>query len=304
MLRLNHFLYVIEVVKMGSINKAAEQLYVSQPHLSTSLKELEALLQVKLFKRSQKGVQLTEEGEQFLEYALQIKELIEKAQQISGERSDDRAMRIAGFHSYALLDLFYAFKQQMDEQHKTVTYLEVPNQQVTDVLLREEADLGILYLDSIGYEHYLQYFNMNQLHFEPFYREKPYAIVSRLHPLYALDSISMEMLADSTLLLETYKLDDKKFDNPLKTSFKEVKVESMAFNNSRSLMYYLTKSNHHFSLGQLKLNRTNPFVQSGELKYVYIEDCPFELITGCLIKAECPQGEVEKQFIEAVKQLT
>ena len=64
--------YIITIAETKSMNKAAEQLYVSQPSLTNGVKELEKELGITLFYRSGKGVTLTNDGVEFLLYAKQI----------------------------------------------------------------------------------------------------------------------------------------------------------------------------------------------------------------------------------------
>ena len=64
--------YVIKIVECGSMNKAAEQLYVAQPSLTGAIKELEKELGFSLFNRSGKGVSLTPDGVEFLMYAKEV----------------------------------------------------------------------------------------------------------------------------------------------------------------------------------------------------------------------------------------
>ena len=58
--------YVITISETGSFNKAADKLYVSQPSLTSAVKELEKEIGVILFNRSGRGVTLTEEEAQTL----------------------------------------------------------------------------------------------------------------------------------------------------------------------------------------------------------------------------------------------
>ena len=71
-MNLLYFKYAVEVAASGSINKAAEKLYMDQPNLSRCIKELEASLGVNIFARSPKGMRVTPEGEEFLKYAESI----------------------------------------------------------------------------------------------------------------------------------------------------------------------------------------------------------------------------------------
>ena len=60
-----HLKYVAEVAKTGSITQAAENLFMAQPNLSKAIKELEETLGISIFRRTSKGVVLTEKGEEF-----------------------------------------------------------------------------------------------------------------------------------------------------------------------------------------------------------------------------------------------
>ena len=67
-----HMKYAVEVARLGSLNKAAETLLIAQPNISRSIKELEADLGISIFTRSAKGMELTPEGEEFIDYAKSI----------------------------------------------------------------------------------------------------------------------------------------------------------------------------------------------------------------------------------------
>ena len=67
-MNLLHLKYAIEVEKTSSITKAAENLYMGQPNLSKSIKELEDTLGIELFKRTSRGVVPTDKGQEFHKY--------------------------------------------------------------------------------------------------------------------------------------------------------------------------------------------------------------------------------------------
>ena len=64
--------YIIGVSETGSINKAAEILYVSQPSLTAAIKDVENEFNITIFNRSSKGITLTSEGKEFIQYGRQI----------------------------------------------------------------------------------------------------------------------------------------------------------------------------------------------------------------------------------------
>ena len=64
--------YIVKIVECGSMNEASHALYVSQPALSSSVKELENELGIEIFTRSSQGIALTVDGAEFLTYARQV----------------------------------------------------------------------------------------------------------------------------------------------------------------------------------------------------------------------------------------
>ena len=81
--------YTIAIAKAGSMNEAAKSLYISQPSLSTAIRELEAETGVEIFRRTNRGIAVTPAGEEFLGYARQVVEQYElmEAKYISKEQS-------------------------------------------------------------------------------------------------------------------------------------------------------------------------------------------------------------------------
>ena len=71
-MQLSQLMYFVTVAEQGSINKAAEKLFVTQPNLSKAIGNLESELKVRIFDRTNKGVILTEDGKKLYEYARTI----------------------------------------------------------------------------------------------------------------------------------------------------------------------------------------------------------------------------------------
>ena len=73
-MRLYQLEYFLKIVECGSITKAAQELYLSQPSLTKAIAGLESEYNIKLFSRTAKGISLTTDGLEFLEYARNIVE--------------------------------------------------------------------------------------------------------------------------------------------------------------------------------------------------------------------------------------
>ena len=77
--------YVVEISKCGSINKAAHKLFLSQSGISTAVRELEEELGIRFFVRSNRGVEFTPEGKEFLGYAVSLLEQKQRIERLYGE---------------------------------------------------------------------------------------------------------------------------------------------------------------------------------------------------------------------------
>ena len=75
-----HLKYAVEIAKTKSISRAAENLYMGQPNLSRAIKELEDNLNITIFNRNSKGITITPEGEEFLQYARRIISQVEEVE--------------------------------------------------------------------------------------------------------------------------------------------------------------------------------------------------------------------------------
>lgn len=62
---LQQLRYVTMVAKTGTITEAANKLYISQPSLTSAIHELENEMNIVIFRRTNKGVSVTKEGEDF-----------------------------------------------------------------------------------------------------------------------------------------------------------------------------------------------------------------------------------------------
>ena len=89
---LQQLRYVIEIVNCGSMNAAAEKLFVTQPSLSNAVKELEKELGIEIFLRSSRGISLSAEGAEFLGYARQVVEQAELLEQRYTDKKPSRRL--------------------------------------------------------------------------------------------------------------------------------------------------------------------------------------------------------------------
>ena len=138
--------YVEVVARVGSFSQAAKELYMTQPNLSCSIKDLENELGVQLFTRSNTGARLTEDGHDFLKYAKRIigeLDLLQQRYHDEFKKSFTVASHHYDFLSIPLAKVAQEFKQDYQEFQTN----ETTTKKVLDSVASFEADLGIIYLD-------------------------------------------------------------------------------------------------------------------------------------------------------------
>lgn len=111
--------YAVEVASCGSINKAAESLYMDQSNLSRCIKDLEASLGVNLFERSSRGIKVTPRGEEFLKYAKSILKQVDTVENMfRGNLSENKKFSVSVPRASYISDAFSSFIGKLPDEDK------------------------------------------------------------------------------------------------------------------------------------------------------------------------------------------
>ena len=140
-----HMKYAVEVAKVGSLNKAAESLYVALPNISRSIKELEADLGISVFDRTAKGMVLTPEGEEFISYAKDILKQIDQVENMykSGQAKKQK-FSISVPRACYISDAFAEFSKMLSKDACEIFYKETNSQRTINNILNHDYKLGII----------------------------------------------------------------------------------------------------------------------------------------------------------------
>lgn len=141
-----HLKYATEIEKTGSINKAAENLYIGQPNLSRAIKDLEASLGISVFKRSSKGMVPTAEGKEFLNYAKKILAQIDEVEEIyrSGRKLKQKFSVSVPRASY-VTEAFAQFSNKIDKNIPIeMFYMETNAMSTIKNVTDSDYNLGVI----------------------------------------------------------------------------------------------------------------------------------------------------------------
>ena len=140
-----HMKYAVEVAKVGSLNKASETLLVATPNISRSIKELEGDLGIVIFDRTVKGMELTPEGEEFINYAKGILSQIDEVENLYKKgTSKKQKFSISVPRACYISEAFSEFSKSLSDEPAEIFYKETNSQRTINNILNHGYKLGII----------------------------------------------------------------------------------------------------------------------------------------------------------------
>ena len=194
---LQQLKYVITISEIGSLNKAAEVLYVSQPSLSEALHDLERSLGITIFHRSGRGVTPTNDGAEFIAYARQLYNQYEELMERYGEASTlKKKFNVSTQHYSFAVKAFVEMVKHFNTAEYDFAIRETKTLEVIEDVSCLRSEIGILYLSSFNQKAIMKLLKANDLVFNRLIDCSVYVYLWKGHPLAKCNSIRMEQLND------------------------------------------------------------------------------------------------------------
>ena len=199
-MNLMHLKYAVEIAKTGSLNKAADNLYVGQPNLSRAIKELESSLGITIFERSAKGMVLTPDGKTFLGYASKVLSQVEEIESIYKQSAAlKQSFSISVPRASYISDAFVRFSKTLDPALPLeLVYNETNAMTAVQNILEADYKLGIIRYAKSYDRYFKEMLDQKGLLYELIVEFNYVLIMSRKHPLAENESISCSNLKDYT----------------------------------------------------------------------------------------------------------
>lgn len=177
--------YVLEIARCGSISKAAQNLFVAQPYLSSLLKELEEQLRITIFIRNTKGVGLTDEGKEFIGY---VKPLLEQREKILEMYSNQKFSPTLHFsvslqHFPFVVKSFVEFFDSKKPEKYELHVREVGMYRVINDVFDKKSDIGIIYISDMTEKFIKKVLSSKRLEFHEIARITPCIFFHKNHPM-------------------------------------------------------------------------------------------------------------------------
>lgn len=199
-MNLQHLKYMIEVERVGSITKAAANLFMGQPNLSKAIKEVENEIGITVFERSAKGVFPTDKGAVFLEYAKNIIIQMEKIESLykPGAAGVIRFSVSVPRASY-ITKAFTEFVRSLGQDSSiSLDFRETSSLDAISHVCDGSSSLAVIRYDLSDEEYFRSMIEEKNLRSEPLLRFDYRILLSAADPLASLDDIPAEALSGYT----------------------------------------------------------------------------------------------------------
>ncbi len=196
-MNVNQLKYVLTIAASSSMREAATKLYVSQPALSASIHDLEEELGIMIFERSNKGIVLTQEGQEFLIYAKKVVgqyEILEERYLVH-DKEKERFSVSTQHYNFAIRS-FANVIRRFDPMKYVFSIHETKTREVLEQVRDLKSEVGVVSYSGNNENVLRKLLKEYQLEFVPLMKRDTYIYVWKEHPFSARREISLEELKD------------------------------------------------------------------------------------------------------------
>lgn len=194
---LQQLKYAVCIAEHKSMNKAAGELFITQPSLSSTIHDLEEEIGFELFHRTNRGVIITAEGEEFLAYARQMVEQYQLLEErFVYSKQYKKKFSVSMQHYTFAVEAFMGLAKEfgMDDYefavHETKTYEVIEN------VKNQKSEIGIIYFNEFNEKGLNKILRDFDLEFVDLFTCGIYVYLSKKHPLAKKKRITFEELKE------------------------------------------------------------------------------------------------------------
>ncbi|MDR1795059.1 MAG: LysR family transcriptional regulator [Erysipelotrichaceae bacterium] len=194
---LQQLRYLVEIEKSASFSEAAKRLFVSQPSLSTAIKDLEKELGIRIFTRSHHGIRLTSDGRSLLLYAKQMLAQEEKIKNrfLGQSESTSFVFSISSQHYVFVMESFAKLVNQYKEIPYSLHLREVSTAEVIEDVRSNKSEIGIIAISENIYQPLNRALKKHGLLATELFSTPMHVFLGRQHPLAKQEKLDLEELA-------------------------------------------------------------------------------------------------------------
>lgn len=284
-MEIHHLKQLITISQCGSINRASQRLYISQPSLNNIVKRCEKELGFTIFTRTPKGVKLTVKGEAFIKIAQNI---IAEYKKIEDFSSTNKMISISFIYLSYILEALLKFQEQGFLVSDMLRRTE-PFETINDVV-SQKVRIGIMPVYQADLNEFAEEIKQYSLQYLMLFEDvQIYAIVSRTHSLAGKKSISISEALEYPLTYYTAVLEKSVLRN-IFDSKRSLKVQN------RDELFLVLKNNKHISFLTLTSHSKNP-----DFCYIPIIENEFKMNICAIFLSDTTLTKQEIELVQFFK---
>ena len=192
---LQQFRYIMTAATTGSLSEAAKQLYITQPTLTVAIQELEEELGITIFNRTNRGVSLSAEGEEFLGYVRQVMEQLDLIrEQYLGDHPVKHQFCVSTQHYSFAVEAFVALLREYGGEEYDFRIRETQTYEIIADVAGLRSEIGVLYLNGFNEQVLRRTLQGKNLAFTRLFVARPHVFVGAGNPLATRSAVTMEDL--------------------------------------------------------------------------------------------------------------
>lgn len=194
---LQQLKYVVMVAEIGTITEAANKLYISQPSLTNAIHELEKEMNLVIFHRTNKGISLSKEGDDFLGYARQVLEQASILEdRYKGNKGGKKQFCVSTQHYSFAVNAFVDLVKQYGQEEYDFSLRETQTYEIIEDVAKMRSEIGLLFLNDFNEAVLRKLLKSYDLEFQPLFTARPHVFISSRHPLAKKEVITNKELEE------------------------------------------------------------------------------------------------------------
>jgi len=296
---LQQLKYVLAVAETRNISKAAEKVFISQPSITAAIHQLEQEMNVQIFSRTNKGVEVSKEGEELLAYARQVIEQADLMEErFAGKTHESCAFSVSCQHYSFAVNAFVDVINEYGKDSYNFTLRETQTFEIIEDVSRLKSEIGVIYLNKNNRSVIEKLLKKHDLEFTTLFTAPVHVFISNKNPLSKKEKITLEDLQSYPYLI---------YEQGEHNSFYFAE-EPLAADDVRKTILVRDRA----TLFNLLIGLNGYTVCSGVIskelngKNIIAKplDVDLDMNVGVITKKNCVLSRYAKTYIEAIKKYT
>lgn len=300
-MQLQQLKYVLEIAKTGSMNKASHNLFISQPNLSSAISNLEKELDITIFNRTNKGVEITSEGKLLLKYAKSILGQVDQLKSIynTDNKEEISTIEVSQSKHLYLSSAINSIYNNLDGNTIKLTLNQCGVSDVIKEVYNMKSEIGIITISNVQQNILDKILDQKKLEFTEINNSQVCIIVGENSSIYTKEKVTIEEILNLTYIgyLEE-NASTIKYSVELSEIWSDFSSNSIHVNDQVVLIDLLYSLDSY----SFDLNINKEYLESKKLKCITLKD-KIDIKIGWIKRKKEALSAEAKLFVDEVNKL-